>query len=127
MSASVLSRAQRRRRVWSWALAGVAAVGAAGLWPDGPRGPVDWRAARVVALQSDDWGLCGFLPAAEALREEERALLQAGRFPPAYWNSTLEDSAEVAALAGGFIFLRNPAWATMVAAAFTERSSRRRR
>ncbi len=35
----------------------------------------------------------------------------------------------VAALAGGWIFLRNPALATMVAAAFTERShgSRRRR
>ena len=33
----------------------------------------------------------------------------------------------VAALAGGFIFLRNPALATMVAAAFTEKSHRRRR
>ena len=33
----------------------------------------------------------------------------------------------VAALAGGFIFLRNPALATMVAAAFTEKPHRRRR
>lgn len=33
----------------------------------------------------------------------------------------------VAALAGGWIFLRNPALATMVAAAFTERSHTRRR
>ena len=32
-----------------------------------------------------------------------------------------------AALAGGFIFLRNPALATMVAAAFTEKSHGRRR
>ena len=32
-----------------------------------------------------------------------------------------------AALAGGWIFLRNPALATMVAAAFTERSHTRRR
>jgi len=32
-----------------------------------------------------------------------------------------------AALAGGFIFLRNPALATMVAAAFTEKSKVRRR
>jgi hypothetical protein len=32
----------------------------------------------------------------------------------------------VAALAGGYIFLRNPALATMVAAAFTEKSSVRR-
>ena len=32
-----------------------------------------------------------------------------------------------AALAGGFIFLRNPALATMVAAAFTEKSRTRRR
>ena len=38
-------------------------------------------------------------------------------------------AASVAALAGGWIFLRNPALATMVAAAFTEKShgSRRRR
>lgn len=33
----------------------------------------------------------------------------------------------VAALAGGYIFLRNPALATMVAAAFTEKSHSRRR
>lgn len=33
----------------------------------------------------------------------------------------------IAALAGGFIFLRNPALATMVAAAFTEKPHRRRR
>jgi len=33
----------------------------------------------------------------------------------------------VAALAGGWIFLRNPALATMVAAAFTEKSHGRRR
>lgn len=33
----------------------------------------------------------------------------------------------VAALAGGWIFLRNPALATMVAAAFTEKSRGRRR
>jgi hypothetical protein len=33
----------------------------------------------------------------------------------------------VAALAGGWIFLRNPALATMVAAAFTEKSRTRRR
>ena len=33
----------------------------------------------------------------------------------------------VAALAGGFIFLRNPALATMVAAAFTEKPHHRRR
>lgn len=35
--------------------------------------------------------------------------------------------ATVAALAGGWIFLRNPALATMVAAAFTETSHPRRR
>src|SRR5690606_24947785 len=35
--------------------------------------------------------------------------------------------ATVAALAGGWIFLRNPALATMVAAAFTEKSHGRRR
>lgn len=35
--------------------------------------------------------------------------------------------ATVAALAGGWIFLRNPALATMVAAAFTEKTHGRRR
>lgn len=35
--------------------------------------------------------------------------------------------ASVAALAGGWIFLRNPALATMVAAAFTEKTRGRRR
>ena len=35
--------------------------------------------------------------------------------------------ATVATLAGGWIFLRNPALATMVAAAFTEKSHRRHR
>jgi hypothetical protein len=35
--------------------------------------------------------------------------------------------ASVATLAGGFIFLRNPALATMVAAAFTEKSRASRR
>ena len=35
--------------------------------------------------------------------------------------------ASVATLAGGFIFLRNPALATMVAAAFTEKSRAPRR
>ena len=39
----------------------------------------------------------------------------------------LKMKLSVAALAGGWIFLRNPALATMVAAAFTEKSHRSRR
>ncbi len=63
------------------------------------RSAVDWRSLRAVAFESDDWGLAGFLPDAEALSGLDRNELAPGRFPEVYWGSTLEDSAHVEALA----------------------------
>ncbi len=87
-----------RRRGAGLAAGGAALLlGVAGLLLDGPRGLVDWRAARVVVLESDDWGLSGFFPES-APAAPARALLGGG-FPAPYWDSTLEDSLDVASLA----------------------------
>lgn len=75
-------------------------LAAAAFLTAGPPGAVDWRAVRAVAFESDDWGLSGFVPAAEAWDGLPQQELSPGPFPPVYWNSTLEDSATVAALAG---------------------------
>ncbi len=88
----------RGRAVIAALLVGGAIVVAAALLAD-PRGAVDWRAARVVVFESDDWGLCGFFPAAGGLPDSARQIVGPGGFPPAYWSSTLEDSATVADLA----------------------------
>ncbi len=63
-----------------------------------PRSVVDWRSLRAVALESDDWGLAGFVPAADSWDDLDRHGLGSDRFPEVYWLSTLEDSAMVAAL-----------------------------
>lgn len=65
----------------------------------GPRTLVDWQAVRGVAFESDDWGLCGFVPAASAWDGLALDSLRTGRVPDVYWNSTLEDSGAVADLA----------------------------
>lgn len=67
-----------------------------------------------------------FLKKAEGDDEEDESSLSdglAGRAFLLFRNRPI--LASVAALAGGFIFLRNPALATMVAAAFTEKSRHR--
>jgi hypothetical protein len=71
----------------------------------GPQGMVDWRAQRAITIESDDWGLSGFVPDAAAWDGRRREDLTPGSFPAVYWNSTLEDSgsvAELAAVLGGF-------------------------
>lgn len=78
-------------------LAAALLLGGTALLLDAPHGPVDWRVARVVVIESDDWGLCGYFPTTAPVAAA-RARLADG-FPPAYWASTLEDSADVAALA----------------------------
>jgi hypothetical protein len=65
----------------------------------GPRSAVDWRGLRAVALESDDWGLAGFVPSARVWDGLRREDLSPGGFPGVYWNSTLEDSTTVADLA----------------------------
>lgn len=65
-----------------------------------PAASVQWSRLRVVAFESDDWGLQGFIPSADAWDGIDRAALAPGRFPDVYWGSTLEDSAGVARLCG---------------------------
>ncbi len=60
-----------------------------------PRSVVDWRAVRAIGLESDDWGLAGFVPRADSWQGLDREALKPGRFPPVYWGSTLEDAAVV--------------------------------
>lgn len=60
---------------------------------------VDWQAVRAVVLESDDWGLCGFFPGLLPVEDPLRGALPSGRFPEPYWQSTLEDSSDVARLA----------------------------
>jgi hypothetical protein len=81
-------------------LAGILVAGVlmAALLLGGVRGSVDWRTVRAVAIQSDDWGLAGFVPTADAWENLDRHELGPGRFPEVYWLSTLEDSTMVAAL-----------------------------
>ena len=81
------------------ALAAVAMLLGIALVLGGSPSLVDWRPARAVVIESDDWGLCGYVPAATALAGLDLAGLSTGEIPAAYLNSTLEDSAAVAALA----------------------------
>lgn len=89
--------AQRGRGVLVMAVVG--ALAALGLLTAGQPGVVDWRRLRAIAMESDDWGLAGFVPSVDAWKGLERDSLSPGRFPEVYWNSTLEDSATVARLA----------------------------
>jgi hypothetical protein len=67
------------------------------VWGRNPAG-VDWARVRAVCIESDDWGLCGFLPDSTALVGLDRAELAPGEFPEVYWGSTLEDSLMLARL-----------------------------
>lgn len=66
----------------------------------GARSSVLWRSLRAVTIESDDWGLAGFVPDADAWKDLDRQDLHTGTFPEVYWLSTLEDSSMVAALNG---------------------------
>lgn len=83
-----------------WVIGAALVLAAAALLSAGPRSAVDWSSLRAVALESDDWGLAGFVPSAAAWDDLRREDLAPGNFPAIYWNSTLEDSAMVADLAG---------------------------
>jgi len=52
---------QRNLRV-AVGVAAMAALAAAALLTAGPRDAVNWAQVRAVALESDDWGLAGFVP-----------------------------------------------------------------
>jgi len=79
-------------------MGGLLVLSVAGLvFSDAPS-QVDWTGLRAVVLESDDWGLPGFVPAAGAWEGLDPSDLAPGRFPPVYWESTLEDSTMVADL-----------------------------
>jgi hypothetical protein len=59
---------------------------------------VAWERQHAVCLESDDWGLCGFLPDSSAIVALDREGLAPGSFPEVYWLSTFEDSVAVASL-----------------------------
>ncbi len=59
-----------------------------------------WQPVRAMVLESDDWGLPGFVPHAHIWDGRERQELKPGKFPDIYWGSTLEDSLMVARLCG---------------------------
>ena len=64
----------------------------------GARSAVAWRSLRAVAIESDDWGMAGYVPDVDAWRDLNREELKIGYIPDIYWFSTLEDSAMVASL-----------------------------
>jgi len=84
----------------AWLLAASAVLGSlvAGFVDHRPRALVDWRSLRAVALESDDWGLPGYVPDAHALDGVDRAALGGTHFPDVYWNSTLESAADLDAM-----------------------------
>jgi hypothetical protein len=65
-----------------------------------PGAMVDWHEVRAVALESDDWGFCGFVPDAETAANIDLDELESGRFPTVYLGSTLETAADVRSMAG---------------------------
>lgn len=60
-----------------------------------PRSAVDWRNARAVVIESDDWGLCGFTPTHDALEDIDIDVICPGVFPKVYLYSTLESGETV--------------------------------
>ncbi|MEN8005619.1 MAG: hypothetical protein ABFS42_01340 [Candidatus Krumholzibacteriota bacterium] len=64
----------------------------------GTRSAVCWQSLRAIAIESDDWGLAGFVPDQDSWAGLDRKLLKYGAIPEAYWLSTLEDSSMVGRL-----------------------------
>ncbi len=90
-----MSKGRRRSVITTIITVVILAVVAAALLLPASRGGADWRAFRAVAFESDDWGLCGFVPDAASLAAFDRTAFESGPFPAIYWTSTLEDGAAV--------------------------------
>ena len=95
---STTSRGGRKWLAVVLLASGCLALATAAFLLGSPRSAVDWSALKVVALESDDWGLAGFSPSPTAWSGLDRNGLAPGNFPDVYWNSTLEDSLMVAGL-----------------------------
>jgi len=89
----------KRRLPFLLFVALIGSLFAAGFLDHSQRSLVDWGDVRAVVIESDDWGLSGFVPDAAALEGLDRDALGGTKFPPIYWHSTLEDSADVAEMA----------------------------
>lgn len=63
-----------------------------------PRVNVDWARLRAVVLESDDWGLCAWVPDREAWKALAGTPAFRSRAGLRYGGSTLESAAEVKAL-----------------------------
>lgn len=94
-----MSRMLGRRTLGLLAVALVLAALGAGFLDHRPRSLTAWGPLRAVVLESDDWGLPGFVPAATALEGLDREALGGTRFPPVYWDSTLETAADLDSMA----------------------------
>jgi len=64
-----------------------------------PRSAVDWTAAKVVVIESDDWGFCGFTPDVDQFDGVNITAIEPGDFPHIYVHSTLETAADVTRMA----------------------------
>lgn len=80
---------------WVGGALGVLLLFAVALGTLEPRAVVSWRELRAVAVESDDWGLAGFVPQSDSWQGLDREALDPGRFPAVYWQSTLEDAAVI--------------------------------
>lgn len=85
----------RRIAIASGCAAAAASLLAVAVLTAGPGGGGDWTSARLVSFQSDDWGLCAFVPSVEVAEALDRDRLALATTPAVYWGSTLEDSASV--------------------------------
>lgn len=61
-----------------------------------PSSLVLWGNQRALVLESDDWGLAGFIPHGDIWVGRHKEDIVPGHFPEVYWGTTLEDSAMVA-------------------------------
>lgn len=83
---------------WICGLLVLGGLGACFLWT-APGGHVDWCDMRAVAIESDDWGFCGFVPDAQALLQIDLKALSSGSFPQVYAGSTLESAETIRSMA----------------------------
>src|SRR5262245_54807548 len=90
--------------------------------PD-PASGLDWRRLPAVVLESDDWGLCGWVPDEQAYRVMADTPAWRSPLGLAHGRSTLESAADVERLASTLLEFRGadgfpPVWQanTVVAA-----------
>lgn len=80
-----------------------------------PRVNLDWRRLKAVVLESDDWGLCAWVPDEQAHRVLADAPAWRGPTGRVYGGSTLEHADDVAQLVGSLLEFRggdglSPVW-----------------